>query len=109
GYFAGRCAPLGQVDAPPAVAALFSFAPARVEQAMPEVWTPASPERALAARAERAAAALARLLAPVRREPVERATDALEQAAAPLDCGCGVRGAANAPLHRPTGPFEPLL
>ncbi|WP_369184532.1 hypothetical protein [Streptomyces sp. Y1] len=108
GYFAGRCAPLGPVDAPPAVAALFSFAPARVEQALPEVWTRASPEQALAARAEGAAAALARLLAPVDREPVERATEALEQAAARLDCGGRVLAAANAALPRPTGLFERL-
>ncbi|MGA5819332.1 SCO6745 family protein [Kitasatospora sp. NPDC094028] len=108
GYFAGRAAPLGPVDAPPVIAAFFSFAPARVEQALPEVWTHAGPERALAARTEGAAAALARLLQPVDREQVESATDALEAAVARLDCTGRVLAAANAALPRPTGLYGRL-
>ncbi|MEE1782367.1 hypothetical protein PUR71_05405 [Streptomyces sp. SP17BM10] len=101
GYFASRSAPLGAVDAPPVIAAFFSFAPAVVERAVPEVWTHASPEKALAARAEGSSAALARVLKHVDPAQVELAADALERAAARLDCAGRVLAAANAALPRP--------
>ncbi|MET8628449.1 hypothetical protein ABZW30_32690 [Kitasatospora sp. NPDC004669] len=108
GYFAGRSAPLGAVDAPPVIAAFFSFSPAMVQRAMPEVWTHASPERALAARTEGSAAALARLLAPVKPERVESAATALEEAVARLDCAGRVLAAANAALPRPVNVYGRL-
>ncbi|MFD5463194.1 hypothetical protein ACFWIQ_10275 [Kitasatospora sp. NPDC127059] len=101
GYFAGRSAPLGAVDAPPVTAAFFSFAPAMVERALPEVWTSARPEQALAARTTGSAAALTRLLAPVEPERIESAATALERAVARLDCAGRVLAAANAALPRP--------
>ncbi|OKJ03003.1 SCO6745 family protein [Kitasatospora sp. CB01950] len=98
GYFAARSAPLGAVDAPPVVAAFFSFAPQMVEQALPQAWTHASPAQVLAAREAGAAGALARLLEPVEPERVEAAAIALEAVAARLDCAGRVLAAANAAL-----------
>src|SRR5918998_5625657 len=62
GYFAGRAAPLGAVAAAPVTALFFSFAPAMVARALPDVWRRASPERALAARLDGAVAALRAVL-----------------------------------------------
>ncbi|ARF81234.1 hypothetical protein ACIG0C_22920 [Kitasatospora aureofaciens] len=108
GYFGGRSAPLGAVDAPPVIAAFFNFAPAMVERALPALWSLASPEEALAARGKGAGAALARLLEHVDREQVEQAVETLEQAAARLDCAGRVLAAANAALPTPTGLYERL-
>src|SRR5215470_4530200 len=58
GYFAGRAAPLGAVPAAPVLASFFSFSPSMVTRALPEVWTMASPETTLRARAAGAVAAL---------------------------------------------------
>ncbi|WP_030246051.1 SCO6745 family protein [Streptomyces sp. NRRL S-350] len=107
-YFAGRSAPLGAVDAPPVTAAFFSFSPAMVGRALPEVWTHASPEEALAARLKGSAATLGRLLEHVDPEQVELVAQTLEQAAARLDCVGRVLAAANAALPRPTGLYERL-
>jgi hypothetical protein len=63
GYFAGRAAPLGPVDAAPVTALFFSFAPALTTRALPAVWSLASPRVALQARQDGAVAALRRLLA----------------------------------------------
>ncbi|MBU3868624.1 hypothetical protein KN815_32615, partial [Streptomyces sp. 4503] len=76
GYFAGRAAPLGPVGPEPVVAAFFTFAPAMVARALPDVWSLTTPERALELRRTGAAAALARLLAGHERA-VERAAEAL--------------------------------
>ncbi|MFJ3221470.1 hypothetical protein ACIPLC_36825 [Kitasatospora sp. NPDC086801] len=108
GYFASRSAPLGAVDAPPVTAAFFSFSPAMVERALPEVWTHASPEEALAARLKGSTAALGRLLEHVDPEQVELAVEALERATARLDCVGRVLAAANAALPRPAGLYERL-
>ncbi|WP_030055307.1 MULTISPECIES: SCO6745 family protein [Streptomyces] len=108
GYFAGRSAPLGAVDAPPVIAAFFNFAPSLVERVLPEAWTHAGPEEVLAARLKGAAATLARLLEHVDQEQVELVTQTLEQAAERLDCVGRVLAAANAALPRPTGLYERL-
>ncbi|MFB7617995.1 hypothetical protein [Kitasatospora sp. NPDC056181] len=108
GYFAGRSAPLGAVDAPPVIASFFSFSPAMVERALPAVWTHASPQQALAARTDGSAAALTRLLAPVEPEQVESAATALEEAVARLDCAGRVLAAANAALPRPVDVYGRL-
>ena len=50
GYFAGRAAPLGPVDAAPVVAAFYGFRPAFVARAVPEVWARCAPADALTAR-----------------------------------------------------------
>jgi len=98
GYFAGRAAPLGPVGAPPVQAAFFSFAPSMVTRAMPEVWTHATPEAALRARADGAVAALGTLFAAAGvggTAEVTEAADLLEQAVAALEPAGRVLGAAN--------------
>ncbi|MER6397250.1 hypothetical protein ACIF6L_28515 [Kitasatospora sp. NPDC086009] len=108
GYFAGRAAPLGAVDAPPVVAAFFNFAPSMVERALPDVWKRADPDSALAARVAGASAALARLLEHVEPEQVERVADLLERAVDRLDCAGRVLAAANAAVPRPAGLYGRL-
>ncbi|MFC9327621.1 hypothetical protein [Kitasatospora sp. NPDC057015] len=103
GYFAGRAAPLGAVDAPPVIAAFFGFAPSMVERALPDVWTRVTPEAALAARSAGASAALERLLEHIEPARIERVVVRLEQAAAGLDCAGRVLASANAALPRPEG------
>ncbi|MEV4559203.1 hypothetical protein AB0K51_19750 [Kitasatospora sp. NPDC049285] len=103
GYFGGRSAPLGAVDATPVVAAFFNFAPAMVERALPELWSRATPEQALHARVTGAVAALDRVLADVQPELVDHSVELLERAVAGLDCAGRVLAAANAALPRPEG------
>ncbi|MFJ8045783.1 hypothetical protein ACIRBX_35260 [Kitasatospora sp. NPDC096147] len=103
GYFAGRAAPLGPVDAPPVVAAFFNFAPQMVERALPDVWTRATPEAALAARLDGAVAALERVLVEVKPDLIDRSVELLERGVAGLDCSGRVLAAANAALPRPEG------
>jgi hypothetical protein len=50
GYFAGRSAPLGPVGAAPVIAIFYVFAPRMVTRALPDVWSRATPEAALAVR-----------------------------------------------------------
>jgi hypothetical protein len=61
-YFAFRSAPFGAVSPAVVEATFFNFHPSRVRRALPDAWTFTSPDQALAARAESAAAALRRLL-----------------------------------------------
>ncbi|MER8184394.1 hypothetical protein [Kitasatospora sp. NPDC094015] len=103
GYFAGRSAPLGAVDAPPVVAAFFSFAPGMVERALPDVWGRATPQAALAARVSGAEAALQRVLETVKPHLIDRSVELLERAVDGLDCCGRVLAAANAALPRPEG------
>lgn len=104
GYFAGRAAPLGAVAAAPVTALFFSFAPAMVSRALPEVWQRASPEQALAARLDGAVAALRAVLPP---EPARwaQAADLLATAAQAASTDGRALGAANAALPRPTDPI----
>jgi hypothetical protein len=100
GYFAGRAAPLGAVRAGPVTALFFSFAPAMVARAVPDVWERASPQSALAARLDGAVAALRAVLPP---EPARWAAAAglLEAAAGAAVTAGRALGAANAALPRP--------
>jgi hypothetical protein len=104
GYFSGRAAPLGDVDAAPVVASFFSFAPSMVERAVPDVWQRATPKQALDARLSGAVAALHRLWDGVDDSALAPVTDRLEQACALLDYRGGVLGAANAVLPWPSDP-----
>jgi hypothetical protein len=104
GYFAGRAAPLGPVSAAPVIALFCSFAPQMVERALPDVWTRATPEAALAARAEGAAAALRSLGA----DDVEEAADLAERAAGLAVTSGRALGAANAALPRLADPVARL-
>jgi hypothetical protein len=108
GYFAGRAAPLGPVGPEPVIAAFYGFAPSMVSRAMPDVWSRATPQATLAARAAGARAALTRLLgsAPHSAEIVE-AAQLLHEAATSIDFLGRPLGAALAALPWPD-PAEPL-
>ena len=100
GYFAGRAAPLGAVTAAPVTALFFSFAPAMVARALPDVWRRASPERALAARLDGAVAAL-RAALPDDPARWEQSAALLETAAGAAATDGRALGAANAALPPP--------
>ncbi|MFL6139171.1 MAG: SCO6745 family protein [Frankiaceae bacterium] len=99
GYFAGRTAPLGPVEAAPVTALFFGFAPAMVARALPDIWTRVSPQRALQVRVEGAVAALRRLLPAD--APVAAAADALQRAVDGADLAGRALGAANAAVAAP--------
>ncbi len=107
GYFAGRAAPLGAVAAAPVTAAFFSFAPAMVARAVPDVWQRASPEQALTARLDGAVAVL-RAVLPDEPGRWAAAADLLETAVGAAVSDGRVLGAANAALPRPTDPLARL-
>ena len=115
GYFAGRAAPLGPVEAAPVVAAFFSFAPGMVARAVPDVWQRAAPAEALRARSAAATAALSRITASLPAaasgEVADRLTEAadrLTEAAGRLDHAGRVLGAANGALPAPEDPLARL-
>ncbi|NJC73607.1 hypothetical protein HC031_28345 [Planosporangium thailandense] len=108
GYFAGRAAPLGPVDAGPVVASFYNFAPAMVERALPDVWQRATPEAVLRARADGATAALARLLADQPAGAIAEAAELLADAARRVEPAGRVLGAANAALPVPDEPLTRL-
>ena len=105
GYFAGRCAPLGPVDAAPVTASFFNFAPAMVQRALPDVWSRATPEAALKARQTGAVAALSRLLDG---QQVEEAAQLLTEAASHAHTAGRVLAAANQALPVPDEPMAKL-
>ncbi|MEV8506368.1 hypothetical protein AB0368_16260 [Actinoplanes sp. NPDC051475] len=107
GYFAGRAAPLGAVAAAPVSALFFSFAPAMVARALPDVWLRVSPEQALAARLDGAVAAL-RAVLPDDPARWAAAADLLEVAAQAAVTAGRALGAANAALPRPADPLARL-
>jgi hypothetical protein len=107
GYFAGRAAPLGTVNAAPVIALFNSFAPPMVERAIPDVWTRATPETALAARAEGAASAL-RALIGSDHTAIDEAADLAARAAALAPTSGRALGAANAALPMPADQFARL-
>src|SRR5690348_2002505 len=100
GYFAGRAAPLGAVNAAVVAASFFNFAPAFVGRAIPGVWELTTPEEALRARLEGATAALRGLLAGQESEAAA-AADLLWRAVEELDFPGRVLSAANAALPVP--------
>ncbi len=105
GYFAQRAAPLGPVGEAPVRAAFFGFSPSMTTRALPAVWDLVTPETALAARADGAAATLAELGATSVPPAV---VDRLWALAATLPCDGRVLGAANQALPRPDEPLRRL-
>src|SRR4051812_8719753 len=97
GYFAGRAAPLGAVDAAPVTASFFSFAPVMVERALPDVWTRIPVGDALRVRRDGAVAALREML-DVDGAVLAEAADLLDASVGSLDCSGRVLAAANAAL-----------
>jgi hypothetical protein len=106
GYFAGRFAPLGPVPPGPVTAMAYSFPPATVARAIPDAWTYATPEAALAARISGSAAALREALPPERHADLAALAPLLWDA---VD-GCHFDGrplaAGWAAVDRPTDPAE---
>jgi hypothetical protein len=98
GYFAGRVAPLGEVDAAAVIATFYNFAPTMCARAIPSVWSLASPAQALAARSAGVDAAMTRLFADVPADAVAEATAITERAVGLLDPAGHTLGAANAAL-----------
>src|SRR5262245_38091943 len=80
GYFAGRGAPLGAVEAAPVIASFYGFAPAMVHRALPDVWTRATPSETLVARRTGAEAALLRIAVDVDPSALAAAADLAEAA-----------------------------
>jgi hypothetical protein len=108
GYFAGRAAPLGPVG-PEVVGALFyNFTPARVARALPEAWTIAGPDAALAARADGARAALERALGDVDAATVAEAAELAATAARTAVPDGRTLYAANAAQPWPDEPLDVL-
>jgi hypothetical protein len=97
GYFAGRAAPLGRVNAAVVGASFFNFSPAMAARAIPGIWELISPAEALRVRQAGAVSALRGLLGGLGPE-VTAAAGLLGQAAAGLDCAGRVLAAANAAL-----------
>ena len=104
GYFAGRAAPLGEVDAPPVTAAFFSFAPAMVERALPDVWTRIPVADALRVRSAGAVAALKDML-DVDVAVLAEIADLLDASVEGLDCAGRVLAAANVALPAEDEPW----
>jgi hypothetical protein len=107
GYFAGRAAPLGPVNAAVVGASFFNFSPAMVGRAIPGVWELIPPAEALRVRQAGAVSALRGLLGGLESE-VTVAADLLGRAAGGLDCAGRVLAAANAALPAPQDPIGRL-
>ncbi|MDG4816777.1 hypothetical protein O7628_14875 [Micromonospora sp. WMMD956] len=108
GYFAGRVAPLGAVEAAPVVAAFFSFAPPVVARAVPAVWQLVTPAEALRARLTGAVQALAELAYELPERHLAEAAELLEEAAGAARPEGRVLGAANAALPAAEYPLARL-
>ncbi|WP_198668808.1 hypothetical protein [Homoserinimonas sp. OAct 916] len=106
GYFAGRAAPLGPVDAAPVIALFSGFAPYLVERALPSVWSSASVEEVLHARSTGAAEALRTIIPD--ESSVARAADALTVAAQRADTIGRALSAANRALPDEREPYRRL-
>ncbi|MFI7434468.1 SCO6745 family protein [Micromonospora haikouensis] len=108
GYFAGRAAPLGAVEAAPVVAAFFSFAPPVVARAVPAVWQLVTPAEALRARLTGAVQALAELAYELPERHLAEAAELLEEAAGAARPEGRVLGAVNAALPAAEYPLARL-
>jgi hypothetical protein len=112
GYFAGRTAPIGAVDAPIVIATFFNFAPSFVRRAVPAVWDLITPEEALRAREAGAVAAIRRILeCPDGQSvpgPLRAAADLLLAATGDLELAGRPLGGPNAGLPAPADPVARL-
>ena len=107
GYFAGRAAPLGRVEAAPVTALFAGFKHDMVAKAIPQVWDLAAPEVVLQARQDGAVAALQSVLPDV--DAVARAAAPLQEAAARATWSGLALGGANAALPWPDEPYAVLF
>jgi hypothetical protein len=103
GYFAGRLCPLGAVDAAPATAVLFGFAPEMVARGVHGIWRTADPGSVLRARLEGVDGAL-RSLWDIDDPALARTVELLHRAVAGAPAAGRVLFAANAALPWPEQP-----
>lgn len=109
GYFATRAAPLGAVGPGPVTATFYNFHPAMVAKAIPEVWTMATPARALEARLAGADAALRAALDTDADGPdIAPTADVLRRAVEDLPVAGRALFGANAALPWPKAPLVAL-
>ncbi len=109
GYFAMRGAPLGPVGPGVVVATFAGFAPSMVERAVPEVWTMATPETALAARLAGATESITARISPTPAEDdMADAADLVARVIAAAPLAGRALGAANAGLAWPDEPLAAL-
>jgi hypothetical protein len=112
GYFAGRTAPIGAVDAPIVIATFFNFAPSFVRRAVPAVWDLITPEEALRARETGAVAAIRQILqcpdGQPGPEPLRAAADLLLAVTEGLELAGRPLGGPNAGLPAPADPVARL-
>jgi len=107
GYFAGRAAPMGAVGAGVVTATFYGFHPARVERAIPDAWTFATPDAVLTAKLALVEQALRRVVGPVADDT--QVQDAARLAAELADaCEVGARPLAAAWASTDV-PDSPLL
>jgi hypothetical protein len=99
GYFAGRAAPMGAVEAPVVTATFFNFHPAMVERAIPDAWGFATPAAVLDARVLHSGAVLRRAV-PDLDEHAARVLPLLERAVDTASCEGRPLAAANRGLAR---------
>ncbi|MEM7286098.1 MAG: hypothetical protein AAF480_07080 [Actinomycetota bacterium] len=108
-YMAYRPAPMGAVTAPTAIAALYNFAPAMVERAIPGVWELLAPTAVIARRDELVRAAFERLLADGRLDAdVAEAAELARTACVGLPVEARPLFAAHAALPWPSDPAMAL-
>ncbi|MFC4906439.1 SCO6745 family protein [Actinomadura gamaensis] len=107
GYFGSRAAPMGAVPAGVVTATFHGFHPSRVERAIPDAWTFASPEQIITARAGAAAAALRRIY-PQADETAALANPLIERVVREADPSGRPLFAANRALPWPDDPVAAL-
>ncbi|PPK61107.1 hypothetical protein V5P93_001621 [Actinokineospora auranticolor] len=109
GYFGMRAAPLGAAPAWLVTSVFYNFHPSRVERAVPDVWTVASPAEFLAARLRGVDGALRRLLGDAVEGPdVAEAADLARAVVGWVPTAGRPLGAANAALPLPAEPHLAL-
>ena len=108
GYFGGRAAPLGAVEAGAVTALFFGFHPSFVERAVPDVWTRCSPADAIAARHDGIDRAWAAHDLPNDRSQMKRAAFILQRATEAVAEDRRTMFAANLALDTPRSPHLAL-
>ncbi|WP_424188904.1 SCO6745 family protein [Actinokineospora sp. G85] len=109
GYFGMRAAPLGAAPAWLVTSLFYNFHPSRVDKALPEAWSVASPAEFLAARLRGVDGALRRMLGEAVSSPeVVEAADLARTAASWAPTAGRPLGAANAALDLPEEPHLAL-
>lgn len=105
-YFGCRAAPLGAASAATVTALFFNFHPSRVERAIPDAWTYASPAALLDARFSAMDMALRRLLGDgvLRSAEMDRAASLAATAVAETDMAGRAMGTANQAVAAPDEP-----